>query len=89
MLDGGGGADVLSDGRGRDLLTGGTGGGGTGGDTTGGTGGDFNGGSGGSGGKGTTTTPKVACMGSVTTDTSHELTSCGLSVSKIGGSPLP
>jgi len=66
---------------------GGTGGGGTGGDSTGGTGGDLNGGSGGSGGtgggKGATPSPNVGCMGSVTSSKSHELTSCGLSVSKI------
>ncbi len=79
--------------------TGGTGGdvtGGTGGDVTGGTGGggtggDLNGGTGGSGGtggtKGGTPSPNVGCKGSVASDSgSHELTSCGFSVSKIPGS---
>jgi hypothetical protein len=50
---------------------------------TGGTGGES---TGGTGGKGTTPTPNVGCTGSVTSEQSHELTSCGLSVSKIAGS---
>ncbi len=71
--------------------SGGTGGGGTGGDATGGTGGTgAHGGTGGSGGtgggKGGTPTPNIGCMGSVATESSHELTSCGMSISRIDGS---
>jgi hypothetical protein len=86
---GGSGGTEETGGTGGGNPTGGSGGGGTGGDATGGTGvgGTGVGGSGGGGGtgaKGGLSSPNVGCTGSVGTDSAHELTSCGLSVSKVG-----